>query len=256
MYIEILKNQKEIIDSAIEKAKTYRNMAKELDIPKASISRYRNLGAIPEKRFRRIITFLKLKESELKIIKRENNWKQILGGKRGVKLKKEKGTFTKQLKKAQKSGARKLKEWHKKMKKEDPEKYYSLQYEKFKKIYGYKQITENNEKVRNLLEKEVADKLKELKIKYEYEPLIKVGKRWFFPDFLIDDKIIIECTAWEGKEKAYQLRDKIRYFNSKYKTFVVIPKHLYRKYKILDKHLILELDELARVAQLARAHGC
>ena len=80
----------------------------------------------------------------------------------GVILKKENGTFTKQLKKAQKSGIEKIKEWHKKMKRENPKEYHLIQYEKFKKIYGYKFTTVKGEKVRNKFEKDVADKLTEL----------------------------------------------------------------------------------------------
>ena len=102
----------------------------------------------------------------------------------------------------------------------------------------------------------MADTLNKLGLNYKYEVLIKSEGRWFFPDFMIGEKIIIECTAWEGETKAYQLMEKIEYFKKRYKVFVVIPKHLYRKYKILDKHLILGLDELARVAQLVRAIGC
>lgn len=142
------------------------------------------------------------------------------------------------------------------MKKNSPEKYYLLQYEKFKKIYGYKFETDNNEKVRNNFEKEVADKLKNLKIPYEYEKLVKINKKWFFPDFIIKNKIIIEATEWEGKEKAYQLKEKIRYLEKKYKVFVIIPKHLYSKYKILGNNLLMGLEDLDLVAQLVRANGC
>lgn len=257
MYIQLEESEQiKLIDEAIQKAGTYRKLAKLVKIPKASISRYKSLGVIPEKRYKAILNFLGIKEESIKVKRLNDNWKQILGGKTGVKLKKEKGTFEGQLKMAQKSGIEKIKEWHKRMKEENPKEYHLIQYEKFKRIYGYKFVTIKGEKVRNKFEKDVADMLTKLKINYQYEPLIKSKTRWFFPDFLINNKIIIECTEWEGEEKAYQLREKISYFKNKYKTFVIIPKHLYRKYKILDKHLILGLDEIARVAQLVRAHGC
>lgn len=59
---------------------------------------------------------------------------------------------------------------------------YKRVLEKFKKIAGYKFITENGEKVRNNFEKEVADLLKKLGLDYKYESLVKVGNRYFFPD--------------------------------------------------------------------------
>ena len=251
MYIEILDNQKEIIDLAINKAGTYRKLAKTMNIPKASITRYRDGGAIPEDRFGRIINFLNIDENTLKIEKLDDNWKQILGGMKVVKLKKENGTYEKQLRQAQIGGAKYLKAWHKRMKKEQPKEYQLIQHEKFKKMLGYKCLTIKGEKVRNKFEKIVADKLTELKIDYEYEPLIRRNGKWFYPDFLINKKIIIECTEWKGEIKAYQLKEKIRYYGSGYEVLVVIPKHLYTMYRILDKHLILGVDEIARVAQLA-----
>ncbi|MEO5355607.1 MAG: hypothetical protein H7835_20740, partial [Magnetococcus sp. XQGC-1] len=63
--------------------------------------------------------------------------------------------------KCQKRGGRNyLKTWHSKMKKQDPEKYHIIQYERFKKIGNYKLLTKNKEKVRNKLEQEVANILK------------------------------------------------------------------------------------------------
>jgi len=133
------------------------------------------------------------------------------------------------------------------MKENSPEEYYLLQYSKFKKIGGYKYKTKRGEKVRNNFEKQVADILD--KLKYEYEPLIKIGKRYFFPDFLINKKIIIECTEWKGEIKAHKLKKKLKYLKKEYKVFVVIPKDLYRYYKILNKDLIKGLDKFVPVAQ-------
>ena len=256
MYVELLENQKEIINSTIKKAGSYRKLAKKLKIPRASIVRYKQEGAIPKDRFQKIIRFLGIEESSIEIKELQDNWKQVLGGKACVKSKKEKGIFDEQLKNAQKLGTEGIKKWHKKMKEENPKEYHLKQYEKFKKIRGYKFLTLKGERVRNKLEKDVADTLNKLGLDYKYEVLIKSEDRWFFPDFMIGEKIIIECTAWEGETKAYQLLEKIEYYKENYKVFVVIPKHLYMKYKILDEYLILGLDELARVAQLVRAIGC
>ena len=143
----------------------------------------------------------------------------------------------------------KLKKWHKDMKKNNPKEYYLLQYNRFKKIGGYKFITNKGEFVRNKLEKDAADLLYALNIPYEYEPLIKSENRYFFPDFVIKNKIILECTSWRGEIKAYKLRDKTKFLKKRYSVFVLIPKDLYSYYRILDNHLILGLDELASVAQ-------
>ena len=87
------------------------------------------------------------------------------------------------------------------------------------------------------------------RIKYIYEPFIKIDKKGFFPDFLIKNKIIIEATEWNGVEKAYKLKEKIDILSKKYKVFVIIPKHLYSKYKILDDNLIIGIENLDLVAQ-------
>jgi hypothetical protein len=163
------------------------------------------------------------------------------------------GTFDRDMKIIQGKQSLKLKEWHAYMKKNKPREYYLLQYSRFKKIGGYKYKTKNGEKVRNLFEKQVADLLFDLNLKYEYEPLINVGAKYFFPDFLINGKVIFECTAWKGEDKAYKLRDKINHLNGKYEVYVVIPKHLYNYYKILNNHLVLGLDECASVAQTFRS---
>lgn len=246
----LLKNQNLVIQNAIDKVGSYRKLSKIINIPRASLVRYKQGKALPEKRLNSITCLLGIKDKNKIILKElKENWRQIIGGKNCVKIKKAKGTFRKDLEKAQKMGALKLKEWHKKMKRENPREYYLSQYSKFKKIGGYKYKTENEEKVRNLLEKQVADTLRKLKIKYEYEPLIKVGRKYFFPDFLIGNKIIIECTAWKGEEKAYKLKEKIEHLKKDYKVYILIPKNLYSYYKILNNHLILGVDEFVPIAQ-------
>ena len=146
-----------------------------------------------------------------------------------------------------KSSSHSLRLWHKRMKKENIEKYYIMQYERFKKVGNYKFITENGEKVRNKLEKDVADLLKKLGFDYKYEPLVRVGKNYFFPDFLINDNTIIECTAWRGFDKAIKLKNKIKYLKKKYTVFVVIPKALKRYYEILNQYLLFGIDDLRQV---------
>ena len=37
--------------------------------------------------------------------------------------------------------------------------------------------------------------------------MIKSKGRYFFPDFIINDEIIIDCTAWRGFDKATNKRE-------------------------------------------------
>ena len=242
-----LENQKEIIEEAIKKAGTYRKLAKLTSIPKSSLVNYAQGKPIFQYRIDILSKFL---EKDLTIIETlPDNWKQIKGGNKLIAIKKEKGTFDNEMKHWQEVQAEKLKKWHNHMKKNEPEKYYMLQYERFKKIAGYKFKTKRGENVRNSWEKRVADLLFSLEIDYKYEPLIHSGSHYFFPDFLINDKIIIECTMWKGDNNAYRLKEKIAHLKNKYTIFVVVPKALNIYYKILNKRLILGLDELVPIAQ-------
>jgi len=250
MYVKLLKNsQEDIIKEAVEKAGSFRKLSKILKISRSSLDRYKTSESIPEDRFLQILEFIGKDTKGLVIDKLEKNWKQKIGGINCVKTKKRNGTFKRDLQIAQKRGTEGIKKWHKKMKLKHPKEYYLIQYEKFKKIGGYKFKTKKGEKVRNAFEKEVADTLYDLNINYEYEPLINIKEKHFFPDFLINKKIILECTAWKGETKAYKLKEKIEILKDKYKTFVIVPKTLYSYYKILDKCLIKGIEEFVPIAQ-------
>lgn len=242
---------KQIIGKGFKKAGNIRKLENQIHIPRSTLSYYHlEKRLISEENLRKLEEFLVIKIKNEDIIERfSNNWKQKKGGKKCVEVKIKNGTYKRDLKNAQKKGALKLKEWHKKMKSEHPKEYYLIQYSKFKKIGGYKYQTDRGEKVRNKFEKDVADILNKLNIPYQYEPLVNIDKKYFFPDFLIENRIIVEATSWRGKIKAYKLRDKIKELEKRYKVYVVIPKNLYSYYKILNNHLILGLDEFVPVAQ-------
>ena len=248
MYIVLKRNKlSTIMSKAIKKAGNIRSLEKKVRISKSTLSLYKTKKKIISKiNLTKLINY-NMEKIDGKDIKEKlkDNWAQIKGGQNCVRLKKERGTFEKNMKKCKESSSKYMKKWHEKMKEENPKEYYLTQYTKFKKIGGYKYITKNKEKVRNKLEKDTADMLHKLKIEYEYEPLIKANNRYFFPDFLIDKKIIIECTAWRGHEKATKLKEKINHLKKKFKVYVLIPKHLNRYYKILNKHLIFKLDEMS-----------
>ena len=255
MFVQLSKStQEDLIREAVEKAGSYRKLSKILKIPRSSLDGYKKSESIPQERFLKIINFVEKDSEKLNPKILEKNWKQKIGGINCVKSKKAKGTFNKDLKKAQRLGTKKIKEWHKNMKLFEPRKYHLMQYDKFKKIGGYKYKTKKGEQVRNIFEKKVADILYKLGINYEYEPLIKSQGKYFFPDFLINKKIILECTAWKGETKAYKLKEKIEYLKNEYKVFVVIPKNLYSYYKILDDYLLKGIEEFVPVAQTFLIH--
>jgi hypothetical protein len=242
---------KDIIIKSAQKTGSIKLLSSELNIAKSMLYRYLNRKtAINEKRLNQILDYAKIKMNNKMICQTfPDNWKQTKGGKNCVKSKKKKGTYQKQLELCHKKSSEYMKKLHKEMKKTKPKEYYISQYEKFKKIGGYKYLTENNEKVRNKLEKDVADILKNSKIQYQYEPYININNKAFFPDFVINKNIIIECTAWKGYDKAIKLKKKIKILKNKYMIYVIIPKDLYNYYKILDKHLVLGLDEFVPLAQ-------
>ncbi|MDO8563625.1 MAG: hypothetical protein Q7R87_01315 [Nanoarchaeota archaeon] len=246
MYLILKDNYlRRILDKAFKKAGNIRKLSKIVSIPRSTLSSYHmEQHLINESNLSKLEKYLKINIKKSNILRKlPNNWKQIKGGKNRVIKSLKEGTFNNQLEKARKKAGKKNSEWHKFMKKTNPEKYYNSQYEKFKKIAEYKYKSKNGEKVRNKLEKETADKLKEMNIKYEYEPYILHKNKAFFPDFLIKDKIIIECTAWRGYDKAIKLKKRINHLKDKYEVYVLIPKALNKYYQILNKSLIFELDK-------------
>jgi hypothetical protein len=210
--------------------------------------------AIKQENLNKLMNYLKLSIKEEDIIEKlPDNWKQIIGGKKCVEAKKKNGTFEKQIismRSKNSYDSEHLRLWHRNMKRNNPQEYYTVQYERFKKIGGYKFLTENGEKVRNKLEKETADFLRKNGFEYKYEPLIKADNKYFFPDFLINNKIIIECTEWRGFDKAIKLKNKIRHLEKEYKVYVLIPKALKRYYGILNSHLLLGIDDLKKILQM------
>ncbi len=245
---------KNLIKKAIEKAGTIRNLAKRVNIPKSTLfNNYSEQKKINSKNLEVIEDYIEIFVKEEDIINKfPDNWRQINGGKNCVAKKREQGTLNRQLEEARRKmrkDGKSASDWHKMMKRDNPEAYYLMQYEKFKKVGNYKFITKKGEKVRNILEKESADFLFSKNINYQYEPLVKADGRYFFPDFLIRGKIIIECTMWRGFDKAIKLKDKIKHLEKEYKVYVLIPKALNNYYKILNNHLIFKLNEKDLIAQ-------
>jgi len=241
-----------ILSRAIHKAGSIRKLARILKIPKTTIGYYQQEKILPtQEKLDKIYNYLNIKLNEEQIdIKLSSNWRQSLGGKGCVKNKLLHGVLNEQLKIARQKLAlsgNDFSAWHKKMKKDNPREYYLIQYNRFKKIGGYKYVTKNNEKVRNILERDVANFFFDKNIEYSYEPLINVGKRYFFPDFLVKNNIIIECTMWRGYDKAPKLIAKIKILKKKYSVFVFIPEKLKKYYLTIEKNLLLSYKELEKV---------
>jgi len=245
---------KKLVANALKKAGNMRKLVLEIEIPRSSMYEYYNEKRVIKKdNLNKILKYLgEIFEEDLISEALPLNWRQVLGGKKCVESKKQKGVFEKQLQDMRsKVKTNHLKSWHEKMKKENLEKYHLMQYERFKKIGGYKFITQNGERVRNLFEKQVADLLSSLGIDYEYEPLIRSDGKYFFPDFLINGKIIIECTAWRGFDKAVKLKKKIKHLEKNYTVFIVIPKGLKRYYETLNRYLLLGIDDLKQTLEMS-----
>lgn len=249
MFVKLLDGEEnKLIEKAIKKAGSERKLARAIGIPISSIYQYKNeMMNLPKKRFKKLIKFLAVPQSgitsKIKTIL-PKNWGRIKGGIASVKAKKKNGTWKANLAKMKRGSSIKLKGWHKKMKKENPEQYYNIQFAKFKLVGKYKLTTIRGEKVRNRLEKTIADLLTKLKIDYEYETLVKGDKGYYFPDFKIGS-LIIECTMWKGKEKGYKLLRKVRDLEKNgFHMLVFVPEKLKRYYRVLDKYTITDLKML------------
>jgi hypothetical protein len=251
MFVKLCKGELgELLSAAIRKAGSERKLTEATGIPPITIYYYKNeMYNISQERFDLITGFLNIPKE---IIERKEktllpaNWGRIKGGKNSVRAKKKNGTWKSNFDKMMKGSSRHLKAWHKKMKREKPVEYYSLQYERFKKVGAYKLLTIRGEKVRNCLEKDVADLLCRMELNYEYEPLVKGENKYYFPDFRVNT-LLIECSMWRGKEKAYKLLHKIKDLQKEgYVTIVVVPSGLRHFYKVLDKYLVTDVRELKK----------
>jgi len=249
MYYKLKKDKlDEIFAKAIDKFESVKNVIVKLRIIKSNFYLYKSgTRAIPDKILEELLRLSEVKIEKKDILEKlPDNWKQIIGGKSCTKIKRENGTLNKQLEIARTKIPYKksTKAWHIKMKKENPDLYHKIQYERFKKVGGYKFTTKKGEKVRNKLEKDAADLLFENGVSYLYEPMVKVNEKYFFPDLLINDKFIVECTMWRGYDKAIKLKDKIKYLNRKYKVYVLIPNRLFPFYKSIKNNIIFDLKPL------------
>jgi len=255
MFVDLGKEvQVKLVEAAIKKAGSEKKLQKVLKIPHSSIHDYRiYFSKLTYERFNQLLSFLSLRETDFKFKVIDPIEYRIKGGKATQRKYLREKRFEEIHKKMRAASSERMKKWHKKMKEENPEEYYCLQYSRFKKIANYKLKTKKGELVRNKLELQTADLLSELGIDYSYEPFLRGKKACYFSDFKIDN-LIIECTMWRGFQKAYSLLEKIVDLEScGYNVKVVIPDNLRAFYKPIEKNSIctseLKIFLNAQVAQ-------
>ena len=229
---------------AVRKAGSERKPEKLTGIPHASVHYYKKFKwRLPYNRFNLLAGFLGFKKSDFVFELIDPKEFRVKGGIEVQEKYLKENRFFEIHKRMRRGSSNYMKKWHQKMKKENPEAYYKLQYERFKKVADYKKRTMRGEFVRTDLELEVANLLFELGLDYCYKPFLSVCSKSYFPDFKIGN-LIIECTAWRGEQKAYSLLSKIRKLEeSGYAIKVVIPDNLRRFYKPIENY-ILSTSEL------------
>jgi len=222
---------------------SWRSMAKKLNAGYTTLRDWRDEKySLPLTVLQRLLELcpdLRNFENYIVDIKREN-WGRKLGGLHAKK--EQRGFFHPSYKEKRrvwrgKGGRMQLKKWHKTMREQEPEEYRKIQHERLKKSFNYKHLY-GRQKYRNLLELSVAKILTESRIQFNYEPVLKCAGKFYFPDFIINNNLIIECTFWHDvKQRAEGLREKIK----DYKEFgidniiiITLPKHVDEYSKLLE----------------------
>ncbi len=249
---------KALVLLAIKKAGSERKLARRLGWPKITIYQY-NLEKVnvSDLRLKQLLRYLQINYSEL--LKKEEpkildeSWGRSKGGINCYKKKLKNQTFELNHKLMRNASSKKMKIWHAEFKSRDPEKYYKLQYKRFRKISKNNFKTINGLLVRNRYEKEIADFLFENRFQFIYEPYVNVFGKAYFPDFLIG-KSIIEVTAWKNPDsnRLDYLKKKINdYTLAGFKVYFFIPTKFRNFYKPLSGFVVSELNEMkkALVAQ-------
>ena len=194
---------------------SWRSLAKELNAGYTTLRDWRDEKySLPLTAFQRLLELcpeLRNFENYIVDIKKEN-WGRELGGLHAKK--EQRGFFHPSYKERRQvwrrtGGRMQLKKWHKTMREQKPEEYRRIQHERLKKSFNYKYLY-GGHKYRNLLELGVAKILTESRIQFNYEPMLKYAGNFYFPDFVANNNIIIECTFWhDAKQRAEELRQKI-----------------------------------------------
>ncbi len=175
------------------------------------------------------------------------NWGRVKGGNALIKKKVKDGTLGETIDRLKKASSARMKIWHQDMKKNCPEEYYRLQYERFKKVgKGYQIRLDNGISVRSELEAMVGNFLAEYFPSFQYESYLNVGGKVYFPDFAYKN-VIIEVTEWKhpSKEKIQRLMEKAKAYNlASYMVCFFIPLRYRKFYKELRSPIFSALPDL------------
>ncbi|MFH1391939.1 MAG: hypothetical protein ABIH20_06515 [Candidatus Diapherotrites archaeon] len=243
MYVNLEKEvQFKLVDEAIKKAGSERKLEKLTEIPDISINYYKKFKRrLSYSRFKKLITFLSLKEADFQFKLVNPKEFRVKGGKTVQEKYLKENSFRALHDRMRKGSSKYMEKWHAYMKKEKPEEYFDLQHSRFRKINKKKWKTNRGEFVRNEFEMEIANILNGLSVEYLYEPCMKLSST-YFPDFKVGN-LIIECTAWRGEDKARSLSIKIQTFEKEgYNVKVVVPDNLRSFYKSIENHIISPND--------------
>ena len=254
LYIKFNKGKlRKFVLLALKKAGSERKLTKLLNWPLIAIYRYKlERINISNLRLRQLLGYIGLDYKN--IIFKENpillneNWGRIIGGINCFRKKLKNNTFKHNHRLMREASSKLMKKWHKKFRVENPEQYYRLQYERFKKISHIRVKTKCGILVRNKFEEKVADWLYERGINFEYEPYLNLNCKAYFPDFVIG-KTLVEVTAWKDpdhKKLSYLARKLKDYRKAGFKANLLIPTKLRKSYKPLNRFLITDLSQIKR----------
>lgn len=115
----------------------------------------------------------------------------------------------------------------------------------------------NKEKMVNKLELNVATQLAKSGIKYEYEPLLKLQSKKFYPDFKTGGNII-ECCYWESEDRWLYLATKFSLYHGFGFNCILVTKQICSKYfhLIPDFVKILTEEEIHDISACLLPYGC
>ncbi len=239
--------QRQLVGTAIVKAGSERKLAQLTGMPSSMVYYYKNCFTnLPFERFKKLVSFIGMQVSDFDFELIDPVVYRQKGGRIAFENAMKSGKFHEIHKKMRVASSLKMAEWHRKMAEHDKKKYFELQYGRFKKIGGYKFKTNRGELVRNCLERDVANLFFEYGIAYVYEPYAEGEERVYFPDFVIG-KMVVECTAWKGPQKAYALSKKISDLEKKgFNVVVVVPENLRKHYKLIQGK-VLNIEQLKSI---------
>ena len=238
-----------LMHEAIALAGTEKQFSLRTNIPTGSIYDLKyEKRSLSETYAKSLSAFLQKDITLLATKKFPDNWRQVKGGRSLIQKKIKEGTLQETISKITKSSGRLLSKWHKDMKENHPEEYHITQYNRFKKIGGYKQTLTDGTKVRNHLEKDVGDFLLKHYSDIAYEKCILLDNKAYFPDFVIGNTII-EVTGWNhpNKKKIKALKKKIQdYEKAGFRAYFFIPEPHNKFYKELTGPIISTLPGLKK----------